>query len=135
MRAEIPTLEHVIGLELPASDDHSYAALLEAGRARPVPPASPKGEDIAGLIYTSGTTGLPKGVILSHGNICSNVNAIHQIFTFDPDDRSLAFLPWAHSFGQTCELHCLVSRGASMALCESTQKIIENLAEVKPTLL
>ena len=135
MRAEIPTLEHVIGLELPASDDHSYAALLEAGRARPVPPASPKGEDIAGLIYTSGTTGLPKGVILSHGNICSNVNAIHQIFTFDPDDRSLAFLPWAHSFGQTCELHCLVSMGCSMAINDDIKNLVANLGEVKPTVL
>jgi long-chain acyl-CoA synthetase len=135
MRADIPTLEHVIGLELPASDDHSYAALLEAGRAHPVPPASPKGEDIAGLIYTSGTTGLPKGVILSHGNICSNVNAIHQIFTFDPDDRSLAFLPWAHSFGQTCELHCLVSMGCSMAINDDIKNLVANLAEVKPTVL
>jgi long-chain acyl-CoA synthetase len=135
MRADIPTLEHVIGLELPASDDHSYAALLEAGRARPVPPASPKAEDIAGLIYTSGTTGLPKGVILSHGNICSNVNAIHQIFTFDPDDRSLAFLPWAHSFGQTCELHCLVSMGCSMAISDDIKNLVANLGEVKPTVL
>jgi long-chain acyl-CoA synthetase len=135
MRADIPTLEHVIGLELPASDDHSYAALVEAGRARPVPPASPKGEDIAGLIYTSGTTGLPKGVILSHGNICSNVNAIHQIFTFDPDDRSLAFLPWAHSFGQTCELHCLVSMGCSMAINDDIKNLVANLGEVKPTVL
>ena len=135
MRAEIPTLEHVIGLELPASDDHSYAALLEAGRARPVPAGSPKGEDVAGLIYTSGTTGHPKGVILTHGNICSNVNAIHQIFPFDPDDRSLAFLPWAHSFGQTCELHCLVSMGCSMAINDDVKNLVPNLAEVKPTVL
>jgi long-chain acyl-CoA synthetase len=135
MRAEIPTLAHVIGLELSPSDDHSYAALLEAGRARPVPPGSPKGEDVAGLIYTSGTTGLPKGVILSHGNICSNVNAIHQIFTFDADDRSLAFLPWAHSFGQTCELHCLVSMGCSMAINDDIKNLVPNLAEVKPTVL
>src|SRR6516164_5216310 len=135
MRAEITTLEHVVGLELPASDDHSYAALLEAGRARPVPAGSPKGQDVAGLIYTSGTTGLPKGVILSHGNICSNVNAIHQIFTFDPDDRSLAFLPWAHSFGQTCELHCLVSMGCSMAINDDIKNLVANLGEVKPTVL
>ena len=135
MRAEIPTLEHVIGLELAPSDDHSYASLLEAGRAHPVPAGSPKGADVAGLIYTSGTTGLPKGVILSHGNICSNVNAIHQIFTFDSDDRSLAFLPWAHSFGQTCELHCLVSMGCSMAINDDIKNLVPNLAEVKPTVL
>jgi long-chain acyl-CoA synthetase len=135
MRTEIPTLEHVIGLELPASDDHSYAALLEVGRARPVPAASPAPADVAGLIYTSGTTGLPKGVILSHGNLTSNVNAIHRIFTFDPDDRSLAFLPWAHSFGQTCELHCLVSMGCSMAINDDIKNLVANLGEVKPTVL
>jgi long-chain acyl-CoA synthetase len=100
MQGELPDLQHVVGLELPATDDHSYAALLEAGRKTPVPSVSPSPDDIAGLIYTSGTTGMPKGVILSHGNLCSNINAIHQVFTFEPDDRSLAFLPWAHSSGR-----------------------------------
>ena len=65
------------------------------------------------LIYTSGTTGNPKGVILSHGNIASNVNAVHEVFPMASDDRSLSFLPWAHSFGQTCELHVPLLVGAS----------------------
>jgi len=135
MQPELPALEHVIGLELPASDDHSYAALLEVGRARPVAALSPSPDDVAGLIYTSGTTGMPKGVILTHGNITSNVNAIHQIFEFQPDDRSLAFLPWAHSFGQTCELHCLLSMGCSLAINDDIKNLVPNLAEVKPTVL
>ena len=50
-------------------------------------------------------------------------------------DRSLSFLPWAHSFGQTVELHALLSAGAAMAICEAVDKIIDNLAEVQPTLL
>ena len=50
-------------------------------------------------------------------------------------DRSLSFLPWAHVFGQTCELHALFSMGACLALCESVDKIIDNLAETQPTLL
>ena len=111
----------------------TYKSLLASNKS--VPAIKPQPSDTACLIYTSGTTGNPKGVILSHGNIASNVNAVHDVFPMTEDDRSLSFLPWAHSFGQTCELHCLFSRGASMALCESTQKIIENLAEVKPTLL
>jgi long-chain acyl-CoA synthetase len=135
MQPELPALQHVVGLELPASDDHSYAALLETGRKGSVPAVSPSSDDVAGLIYTSGTTGMPKGVILSHGNICSNVNAIHQIFEFQPDDRSLAFLPWAHSFGQTCELHCLLSMGCSMAINDDVKNLVANLAEVKPTVL
>jgi long-chain acyl-CoA synthetase len=135
MEPALPALQHVVGLELPASDGHSYAALLEAGRQHPVASISPSSDDVAGLIYTSGTTGMPKGVILTHGNITSNVNAIHTIFTFEPDDRSLAFLPWAHSFGQTCELHCLVSMGCSMAINDEVKNLVANLAEVKPTIL
>jgi long-chain acyl-CoA synthetase len=135
MQSELPALEHVVGLELPGTDDHSYAALVETGRQRPAAAVSPSSDDVAGLIYTSGTTGMPKGVILSHGNFCSNINAIHQVFEFQPDDRSLAFLPWAHSFGQTCELHCLLSMGCSLAINDDIKNLVPNLAEVKPTVL
>lgn len=55
MRADVPTLEHVVGLELPASDDHAYQTLLEIGRRTPVPSRDPAPRDVAGLIYTSGT--------------------------------------------------------------------------------
>ncbi len=96
---------------------------------------APTKTDVAGFIYTSGTTGTPKGVILSHSNLASNVSAVEFLFPMTCDDRSLSFLPWAHSFGQTCELHALFSRGASMGLAESVEKIIDNLAEVQPTLL
>ena len=135
MKPQLPALRHVVGLDLPAGDDDSYAALLEVGRRRPIPAMSPSPDYVAGLIYTSGTTGMPKGVILTHGNITSNVNAIHEVFEFDADDRSLAFLPWAHSFGQTCELHCLVSMGCSMAINDDVKNLVQNLGEVKPTVL
>jgi long-chain acyl-CoA synthetase len=111
----------------------SYASLLAAPT---VPaPAAPEPTDVAGLIYTSGTTGNPKGVILTHANIASNVSAIHAIFPLDRQDRSLSFLPWAHVFGQTVELHTLLSMGGSMAIAESVDRILDNLAEVQPTLL
>jgi long-chain acyl-CoA synthetase len=126
-KTEIPSLKHIVCLE------GGYESLLGSGKS--VPSIKPQRDDTACLIYTSGTTGNPKGVILSHGNIASNITAVHDVFPMKEDDRSLSFLPWAHSFGQTCELHALYSRGASMALAESTQKILENLAEVKPTLL
>jgi long-chain acyl-CoA synthetase len=111
----------------------TYGALLASGKA--VPSIEPEPADTAGLIYTSGTTGNPKGVILTHANIASNISAIHEVFPIDRQDRSLSFLPWAHVFGQTVELHTLVSIGASMAICESVERIIDNLAEVQPTLL
>jgi long-chain acyl-CoA synthetase len=100
-----------------------------------VPTIKPDPKDTACFIYTSGTTGNPKGVILSHGNIASNVSAIHEVFPMTSMDRSLSFLPWAHVFGQTCELHALFSMGGSLALAESVDKILDNLAETKPTLL
>lgn len=87
------------------------------------------------MCYTSGTTGNPKGVILSHGNLASNVTAVHEMLPLETDDRSLSFLPWAHSFGQTVELHVLLSMGGSMALAEAVDKIIPNLAETTPTFL
>jgi len=130
-----PSLKHIIGLALPKSDPLSYEALLEAGAKSPVPAIKPEPKDTACLIYTSGTTGTPKGVILSHGNIASNINVVHELFPLSADDRSLSFLPWAHSFGHTCELHVLLSMGASMALAEAVDKIVQNLAEVKPTVL
>ncbi len=133
----IPTLKHIVCLEDGAEGTNvsTYAALRKVGSSKNVPSIKPTSDDTSCLIYTSGTTGNPKGVILSHGNISSNINSVHDVFPMDQDDRSLSFLPWAHSFGQTCELHMLLSRGASMALAESTPNILDNLAEVKPTLL
>ncbi len=95
----------------------------------------PQPDDVASLIYTSGTTGKPKGVVLTHRNIASNVTDFQGIFEITPEDRSLSFLPWAHAFGQTAELHMLFSSGVCMALAEGVERIVANLAEVKPTLI
>lgn len=132
---KISSLKHVLCLEGEASDATSFAHLLEEGKKSQVEPIFPESSELAGLIYTSGTTGKPKGVLLSHGNFASNVSAVHQIFPMEAGDRSLSFLPWAHSFGQTCELHCLLSMGASMALNSAVDKLVDELGEVKPTLL
>ncbi len=135
---DVPTLKEILLLDGDKKDsdgEHVHVFRdLKAGsnghtETRPTP------SDIATLIYTSGTTGTPKGVLLSHSNLCSNVNAIHEILPFNENDSSLSFLPWAHSFGQTVELHGMYSAGASMGIAESITKIVENLAEVKPTVL
>jgi long-chain acyl-CoA synthetase len=86
-------------------------------------------------VYTSGTTGKPKGVLLSHANLANNVSAVTDVFPLVPDDRTLSFLPWAHAFGQTVELHTVYSLGMSTAFAESTAKIVANLGEVGPTML
>ena len=96
--------------------------------------------DTANLIYTSGTTGKPKGVVNTHKNIISNVKMIRESFVdFDkicnPKDHSVAFLPWAHCYGMTCELNGLISSGGSMYISESIEKLPEELEKEKPTLL
>ncbi|WP_437827170.1 AMP-dependent synthetase/ligase [Sorangium sp. So ce1153] len=136
-----PSLKHVVclfepqGAGAPGAQTTSYEALLAAGDKSPAAPIKPTSEDMACLIYTSGTTGNPKGVILSHGNIASNVCAVRDLIPFNSSDRSLSFLPWAHSFGHTCELHVMITGGASMALSESVDKIVANLGEVHPSVL
>ncbi len=132
----IPSLEHIISMDAatPTSDRvHSFEALTKTKPNTPSIAANPS--MTAALIYTSGTTGNPKGVILSHGNIASNISAIHECFPMASTDRSLSFLPWAHSFGQTVELHGMFSMGAGVAIAESVDKILDNLAETKPTVL
>jgi long-chain acyl-CoA synthetase len=131
----VATVEHVVGLDLDPSHPHSYSKLMERGDGEPVPFEEPEQSETAGLVYTSGTTGEPKGVVLSHGNICSNINSVQTWFHFGPKDRSLTFLPWAHSFGQTAELHTLLSRGCALAINDAVTNLIANLAEVKPTVL
>jgi long-chain acyl-CoA synthetase len=113
----------------------TYRELLQKGAAAPVETAHPEASDMASLLYTSGTTGNPKGVVLSHGNVVSNVLAVQTNLPIADGDRSLSFLPWAHSFGHTCELHILISIGASTGICDSNDKIVGYLAEVKPTVL
>lgn len=133
--SKVPSIKHVIGISLPKSEPLSFEALLEKGKDHPVASIQPETKDTACLIYTSGTTGNPKGVILSHGNFISNVNAVQYLLPIGRDDRSLSFLPWAHSFGHTLEMLVMVSVGASVAFAESVDKIIANLAEVRPTML
>src|SRR5215471_7788412 len=85
--SSIPTLKHVVRL----SGDGpglSYADLLEKGGKAPAPLVKPQASDLAGLIYTSGTTGDPKGVLLSHGNVMSNILAVQAYLPFDAGDRS-----------------------------------------------
>ncbi len=132
----VPSLKHIISMDPATKTSDSVKSFRELAKTEAkVPTIKPEPKDVACFIYTSGTTGNPKGVILSHGNIASNVSAIHEIFPMSSMDRSLSFLPWAHSFGQTVELHGLFSMGASLAIAEAVDKILDNLAETKPTLL
>jgi long-chain acyl-CoA synthetase len=133
LSALAPKLKHV------ACIAGSYKAILADGAKRTPSATTPTPSDIAALLYTSGTTGEPKGVVLSHGNILANVLAINEIVatTIDrPEEhRALSFLPWAHAFGHTVELHVMISCGATLAIAEAIDKVPDNIREVRPTVL
>ena len=131
----VGNVEHAFCMALPTEDDASFLAIEARGEEHPAGTVEIDPAWICGFIYTSGTTGKPKGVLLSHSNIVSNLNGVSAIFPVDQTDVSVSFLPWAHSFGQTCELHSMLSRGAAMAIAESVDKLIDNFAEVRPTVL
>ena len=135
MRPSLGALEHVVGLERSPDGTLAYEDLLETGRTGPVRAADPSPDDVAAFVYTSGTTGRPQGVMLTHGNLTSNVAAGTSVFPVSPEDRTLSFLPWAHVYGQAIELHVLVSVGASTAFVSALPKLVDELAEVKPTML
>lgn len=90
-----------------------------------------KNDDLATMIYTSGTTGNPKGVMLSHNNILSNVYGCYPRIPGDANSRSLSFLPVCHVYERM--LHYLYMRaGFSIYFAESLETIGENIKEVKP---
>lgn len=92
-------------------------------------------EDLCGIIYTSGTTGSPKGVMLSHDNLLSNVKAARSVIRIDETDSLLSFLPLCHSFERMAGHFLAVSAGATIAYAESVETVSDNLGEVKPTLM
>ncbi|MBN2813960.1 MAG: long-chain fatty acid--CoA ligase [Bacteroidales bacterium] len=88
-------------------------------------------DDLATLIYTSGTTGNPKGVMLSHKNLMSNVNSINQTYYFNHTHRTLSFLPISHVFERTINYY-FQRAGVSIYYAENLGTIADNLREVSP---
>jgi long-chain acyl-CoA synthetase len=138
--AELPQVRHFILIkgDPPTSDPRvTTLADLLAGvtsvdaaeferKARAVQP-----DDLATFVYTSGTTGQPKGVMLSHRNIVSNVVAAMEVVNLDGKFTALSFLPLSHSFERTVD-YCYFHQGCSIAYAESVATVAQNLQEVKP---
>ena len=135
MRKSLPKLLHVVDMDGDPEDPSSYEGLLTIGRNHPTPSVAPNPDDLASLIYTSGTTGNPKGVMLTHRNLSSNLSGLLAVADVQGEDRGVAFLPWAHVFGGCVELNLSLATGGSTAICGDATKLAEYLALVKPTVL
>lgn len=120
----------------------SFKAVIAAGNKRALDEPnlfetnalSVRPEDVASIIYTSGTTGVPKGVMLTHSNLISNMMAVCQIINFSSDDTSLSWLPLSHSFEHLVTV-AYVYKGVSIGYAESVETVAANMQELRPHLL
>ncbi|MBW6485268.1 MAG: long-chain fatty acid--CoA ligase [Syntrophobacterales bacterium] len=143
----LPTLSEIVLFEEGTSLPEGVIALQDAyseGRGYPakddfdkrLPPIG--FDDLATIIYTSGTTGPPKGVMLTHHNFVANVNQLRAVDPefLRPGHTFLSFLPLAHSLERTVGYYSPIFLGGhKVAFAESTEKLLENFQEIRPTFL
>ena len=116
----------------PAEGVESFEEFLKKGGEPPAVKVEP--DDLATLIYTSGTTGVPKGVMLTHRNLVSNMLASASAFDVTPADTILSFLPLSHVFERIFD-YLFYLWGTSIAYAEHVDKVAENLLEIRPTIM
>ena len=120
----VPWSRFVAGHAADASSDERFREAALA--ARP--------EDVATVLYTSGTTGHPKGVMLTHDNINSNVLAAGRVLPMNEDDSTLSFLPLSHVLQRMVD-YLLFSRGATIAYAHDIRSVADDLRIVRPTVV
>ncbi len=107
-----------------------YASAINIAREAILP------SDLSCLIYTSGTTGTPKGVMLTHHNLCENVRVcLIQIPVIESSDLFLSFLPLSHVFERTATYHICLAAGCQIAFAQSLELLAKNMGEVRPTVM
>jgi long-chain acyl-CoA synthetase len=89
-------------------------------------------DDLATIIYTSGTTGVPKGVMLTHGNMASNVACSLEAFGIGHDDLYISFLPLSHVTARHVD-YAMLFNGVTVAYCAFFDHLLKTIAEVRPT--
>lgn len=150
VRSELPNLEAMVVIEQEAKylkneNEHLLASVAKGGRDRLVSEdglekrfrdtaQSISPDAIATIIYTSGTTGEPKGVMLTHQNLLSNLHAVSQVIPISSDDTALSFLPLSHSL-ERMVLYKYLYSGVTVAFAESLETIKRDLLAVRPTVM
>ncbi len=146
LRAAAPALEHVIVFDRAAAESGTlaWAELLELGEARApglddeeyrARARATDPHDILTIIYTSGTTGEPKGAMLTHNNLVSNVRSVLRLFDIGPSDVSLSVLPLCHIFERMAGHYVMFSCGVTICYAESFTAVGQNVLEVRPTVM
>jgi long-chain acyl-CoA synthetase len=144
-RERLPLLTHIVVFEGSKADGDAILTLDDlAARGKALLAEQPdvvdqrvahvQPEHLATLIYTSGTTGRPKGVQLTNGNWVYEADAADQLNIFTPEDLQFLWLPLAHSFGKLLQVAQL-KLGFPTAVDGRVEKIVDNLGEVRPTLM
>jgi long-chain acyl-CoA synthetase len=143
IRSHVPGLRNVIVCDPSASAPagvHTFDDVLERGRKWQQSNGtswfeqtrdSRTPDDLATLVYTSGTTGNPKGAMLTHGNITSNVTTVRDVVPFLPGDIALSILPLSHILERMVDF-LYYYRGMCVAYAEDVTKVADNMGEVRP---
>jgi long-chain acyl-CoA synthetase len=138
IRKDVPSIQEVYTFDRVPGAKH-WTELAELGKSKEDAgylegiKRSISAEDMATLLYTSGTTGVPKGVMLTHSNIVSNVWASRNLTPCDHRHRALSFLPLCHIYERMLT-YLNIYKGVSVYYAESLEKIVDNIKEVKPHL-
>jgi long-chain acyl-CoA synthetase len=135
IKADVPSLKEIFSFEKVDGCKHfsEFLAMGDGGDKDELEgrKANVRPNQLATIIYTSGTTGNPKGVMLSHDNIVSNVKAVLPELPLNETMRVLSFLPLCHIFERVV-VYVYIARGVSVYYAESMETIADNLKEVKP---
>lgn len=139
---ELPDLKLVVITDDDIEDDPTAAipvmklsTFLACGRDVKDLPMGPKSDDLAALVYTSGTTGNPKGVMLTHRNILSNIRGV--LVNINPNDEEFffSFLPLSHTFERTASYYLALGLGYPLAFNRSIAHLTEDFKVIRPTVL
>ena len=139
LRDRFPGLKRVLCLEPPEAasavwTDEWLESADSSGNAE-ARPAAVSPDSLAAIVYTSGTTGRPKGVMLTHRNVVSNVLALLELIEVRTSDVFLSFLPLSHTFERTVGYYLPIASGSCVAYARSVKELPQDLHEVRPTIL
>ena len=144
IRSHVPCLHNIIVCDPPANlpaDVRVFKDVVESGKKWEATNGqnwfeqsskSRQPDDLATLVYTSGTTGNPKGAMLTHGNITSNVVTVRDVVPIEAGDIALSILPLSHILERMVDFLYLY-KGGCIAYAENVTKVADNLQEIKPS--